>query len=100
MTLSGKQASHLPQLPEPGEKNICSDDQIPDISKVFERFYRGDPSHSSQIGGSGIGLAIVKKIIEEHGGKIWATSKENSGTTMYFVIRKYQEVPNEQNIDH
>ena len=93
MTLSGKQASHLPQLPEPGEKNTCSDDQIPDISKVFERFYRGDPSHSSQIGGSGIGLAIVKKIIEEHGGKIWATSREHTGTTMYFVLRKYQEVP-------
>lgn len=41
-----------------------------------------------------------KKIIEDHGGKIWATSKEDSGTTMYFVIRKYQEVTaNEQNTD-
>ena len=49
---------------------------------------------------SGIGLSIVKKIIEDHGGKIWATSKEDSGTTMYFVIRKYQEVTaNEQNTD-
>ena len=93
MTLSGKQASHLPQLPEPGEKNICSDDQIPDISKVFERFYRGDPSHSSQIGGSGIGLSIVKKILEDHGGKVWATSRLGIGTIMYFVLRKYQEVP-------
>ena len=43
--------------------------------------------------GSGIGLSIVKKIIEEHGGKIWATSREHTGTTMYFVLRKYQEVP-------
>ena len=41
----------------------------------------------------GIGLSIVKKIIEEHGGNIWATSKEEVGTVMYFVIRKYQEVP-------
>ena len=88
MTLSGKQASHLPQLPEPGEKNICSDDQIPDISKVFERFYRGDSSHSSQIGGSGIGLAIVKKIIEDHKGKIWAESVEGEGTTMHINLLK------------
>ena len=42
----------------------------------------------------------VKKIIEDHGGKIWATSKESVGTVMYFVIRKYQEVPVDgQNID-
>ncbi len=49
---------------------------------------------NSSKGGSGIGLSIVKKIVEEHGGKIWATSEEGVGTTtMYFVIRKYQEVP-------
>lgn len=41
----------------------------------------------------------MKKIIEDHGGKIWATSKESIGTVMYFVIRKYQEVPNEQSIN-
>ena len=36
---------------------------------------------------------IVKKIIEDHGGKIWANSKLGAGTVMYFVLRKYQEVP-------
>ena len=35
----------------------------------------------------------MKDYIEEHGGKIWATSREETGTTMYFVLRKYQEVP-------
>lgn len=64
-----------------------------DLPNVFERFYRTDASRNSSKGGSGIGLSIVKKIIEEHGGKIWATSREHTGTTMYFVIRKYQEVP-------
>ena len=34
-------------------------------------------------------------VVEDHGGKIWATSKEDTGTIMYFVIRKYQEVINE-----
>ena len=66
-----------------------------DLPYIFDRFYRTDSSRNSSTGGSGIGLSIVKKIIEDHGGKIWATSKEKTGTTMYFVIRKYQEVPNE-----
>ena len=62
-----------------------------DLPKIFERFYRTDTSRNSAQGGSGIGLSIVKKIIEDHGGYIWATSKEGEGTCMHFVIRKYQE---------
>ena len=66
-----------------------------DLPYIFDRFYRADASRNSATGGSGIGLSIVKKIIQDHGGKIWATSKESIGTVMYFVIRKYQEVPYE-----
>jgi signal transduction histidine kinase len=66
-----------------------------DLPYIFDRFYRTDASRNSATGGSGIGLSIVKKIVEDHGGKIWATSKEDTGTTMYFVIRKYEEVYNE-----
>ena len=65
-----------------------------DLPYIFDRFYRTDASRNSSTGGSGIGLSIVKKIIEDHGGKIWANSKEGTGTIMYFVIRKYQEVIN------
>ena len=64
-----------------------------DLPLIFNRFYRTDASRNSSKGGSGIGLSIVKKIIEDHGGKVWATSKENTGTVMYSVLRKYQEVP-------
>lgn len=61
-----------------------------DLPNIFERFYRTDASRNSAQGGSGIGLAIVKKIVEDHGGYIWATSKEQEGTCLHFVIRKYQ----------
>ncbi len=63
-----------------------------DLTRVFERFYRTDASRNSAQGGSGIGLSIVKKIIEDHGGYIWATSKEGEGTCMHFVLRKYIEL--------
>ncbi|MBR5356169.1 MAG: HAMP domain-containing histidine kinase, partial [Lachnospiraceae bacterium] len=66
-----------------------------DLPNIFERFFRSDSSRNSAKGGSGIGLSIVKKIVEDHGGYIWATSKEGEGTCMHFVIRKYEENANE-----
>ena len=60
---------------------------------IFDRFFRSDTSRNSSKGGSGIGLSIVHKIMEDHSGKVWVASREGIGTTMYFVLRKYQEVP-------
>ena len=62
-----------------------------DLPNIFDRFYRTDSSRNSAQGGSGIGLSIVKKVIEDHGGYVWATSREGEGTCVHFVIRKYQE---------
>lgn len=62
-----------------------------EIGYIFDRFYRTDQSRNSAQGGSGIGLSIVKKIVEDHGGRIWATSRLGEGTTMHIVMRKYQE---------
>ncbi|MCL2864929.1 MAG: HAMP domain-containing histidine kinase [Lachnospiraceae bacterium] len=62
-----------------------------ELPYIFDRFFRADTSRNSSRGGSGIGLSIVRKIIEEHDGEIWASSEVNKGTTMHFVVRKYQE---------
>lgn len=58
-----------------------------ELPHIFERFYRTDSSRNSRQGGSGIGLAIVKKIIEDHKGKIWAESVEGEGTTMHICLK-------------
>ncbi len=64
-----------------------------DITRIFDRFYRSDTARQSR-GGSGIGLSIVRKILEDHEGKVWATSKEGVGTVIYFVLRKYEDPEN------
>jgi len=59
-----------------------------DIPFIFDSFYRTDTSRNSSTGGSGLGLSIVKKIIEEHGGTIWAESELGKGTSIYFKLKK------------
>lgn len=62
-----------------------------ELPHIFERFYRTDDSRNSSQGGSGIGLAIVKRIIEDHKGKIWAESVEGEGTTMHIFLKVCKE---------
>ncbi len=64
-----------------------------DLSKIFDRFYRTDRARNSRTGGSGIGLAIVRKIITDHGGKIWAESVEGQSTTMHIDLKKKMTTP-------
>ena len=59
-----------------------------DLPRICDRFYRGDSSRG-KTKGSGIGLSIVKKVLEDHGGRIMATSKEGFGTTMHVILKKY-----------
>ena len=59
-----------------------------DIPHIFDRFFRADTSRNSSKRGSGLGLAIVKRIISDHGGKVWAESIEDVGSSFYFTIKK------------
>ena len=59
-----------------------------DLPHVFDRFYRADTSRNRSTGGSGIGLSIVKSIIEEHGGTVWAGSEKDKGTVISFLLKK------------
>ncbi|MFA7402545.1 MAG: ATP-binding protein [Pelobacteraceae bacterium] len=56
-----------------------------DVQHLFERFFRGERSRSRDAGGAGIGLAIVKELIEAHGGSVGAASDEN-GTRVWFTL--------------
>jgi two-component system, OmpR family, sensor histidine kinase BaeS len=53
-----------------------------DLERVFDRFYRSDPSRQRDEGGSGLGLAIARSIVEKHNGRIWAESQPGQGTTI------------------
>ena len=57
-----------------------------DIPHIFERFYRSDKSRSRETGGTGIGLAIVKELVNLHGGTIDVESKAETGSTFTFTL--------------
>ncbi len=63
------------------------------IPRLFERFYRVDPSGSRKEGGSGLGLAIVKHIIEAHDEKIYVESVEDVGSEFSFTLEKIDKNP-------
>jgi len=56
------------------------------LPRLFERFYRVDPSRSAKDGGTGIGLAIARSVVEAHGGRIRAESEEGKGSVFTFEL--------------
>ncbi len=62
--------------------------------RVFERFYRGDPSRSRESGGAGLGLSIVAAIVEAHGGRVLASSPDGAGATFEIRLPASATTPN------
>jgi two-component system, OmpR family, sensor kinase len=57
-----------------------------DLPHVFDRFYRSDKARARDTGGAGLGLAIAKSVVDQHGGRIWAESEPNRGTVISFAL--------------
>ena len=65
------------------------------LDMIFDRFQQADASDSRLQGGTGLGLALCRGIINQHGGRIWAKSNPGTGSTFYFTVKLY--IPEEQN---
>ncbi len=61
---------------------------VEEQDKIWRRFYQIDGSMTRQFGGTGLGLAVVKQVIEKHGGRVWVRSEPGNGSHFGFILPK------------
>jgi PAS domain S-box-containing protein len=77
--------------PGSGEVRFAVSDQgrgiaADSLERIFERFEQGDASDARELGGTGLGLALCRSIVQQHGGRIWAASEVGKGTRIMFTV--------------
>jgi signal transduction histidine kinase len=63
-----------------------------DQERIFERFYQVRPEHMAGHGGMGLGLTIVKHLVELHQGQVWVESEKGRGSTFFFTLPRLETV--------
>ncbi len=85
----GRVAVHLRETPEGAELSVRDTGvgiDAAELPRVFDRFFRGSQAHEERAGGSGLGLSIVRSIVEMHGGRVTIQSKLGSGTEVVVTL--------------
>jgi len=88
-------SGHLVRFEVEDEGNGIDPDEH---GRVFERFYRASGGRAYRESGSGLGLSIVKELIEAHGGEVGLSSRLGSGSTFWFTVPAANEVPASQDV--
>jgi two-component system, OmpR family, sensor histidine kinase VicK len=67
------------------------------LERIFDRFQQGDASDTRPLGGTGLGLALCRRIVEQHGGRIWAESEVGKGSRFLFTLPDASAAPAQEN---